>query len=182
MLRSDILSKLPKTFLAMCAKGPQRWAWSAHCFRVSCAGFRVDFGAFAVVSRLSQPPAVDFVFCQHPSSGPLGWPVPSLALKLAPRRLLELCGLGAPVCLMYTEVHRMAPDGSHTACTRRGRRGTVSLDPKHLLCAKKNMIALGPPPELSKHTASSAGEGVPRCSGWGLVGVRGATTQVGSGS
>ena len=95
VLRSEASSKLPKAFLALCAKGPQRWAWCAERFRVACAGFRVDFGAFAAFSRLSRPPANDVVSKQAclgiiPQLWPLSWPVPSLAAKLAPRGLLEL--------------------------------------------------------------------------------------------
>ena len=95
VLPSKALSKLPKAFLALFAKGPQRWAWCAARFCVARAGFRVDFGAFAALSRLSRPQAGDVVSEQacsgiNPQLWPLGWPVPSLAAKLAPRGLLEL--------------------------------------------------------------------------------------------
>ena len=96
VLRSEAVSKLPKAFWALCAEGPQRCAWCAERIRVACAGFRVDFGAFAALSRLSRPPAGDVVSEQAylgiiPQFGPLGWTVPSLAAILAPRGLLELC-------------------------------------------------------------------------------------------
>ena len=95
VLRSEVLSKLPKAFLAMCAKVPQRWAWCAARFCVARAGFRVDYGAFSALSRLSRPPAGNVVSEQAflgiiPELGPLVWPVPSLAVILAPRGLLEL--------------------------------------------------------------------------------------------